>query len=240
MAKPAPVRSDSDHTFAATVEGADRKLRVDAQRNRAAILEAAEAEFRAHGVDASMDEIAHRAGVGVGTVYRNFPTKEALLQAIVTSRLTPLLDAAREAADAQDAGEAFFAFLRLLSDESAAFKALADRMAASGFDLTATKKDAMRDLLGAVGELLTRAQRAGRVRSDISIDDVSMLMAGLVQAGYAAPDPSMQTRCLALVCDALGTDVHTQLPSKDAVRAAGADLLAPGTAAGAEGATVIS
>ena len=61
MAKPAPVRSESDHTFAATVEGVDRKLRADAQRNRASILEAAEAEFRAHGVDASMDEIAHHA-----------------------------------------------------------------------------------------------------------------------------------------------------------------------------------
>src|ERR1700694_1986898 len=153
MAKPAPVRSDSDDTFAATVEGADRKLRIDAQRNRASILEAAEAEFRAHGVDASMDEIAHRAGVGVGTVYRNFPTKEALLQAIVAARLQPLLDAAHEATLAEDAGEAFFTFLRRLSDESAAFKALADRMAASGFDLTATKKDVMRELLGAIGEL---------------------------------------------------------------------------------------
>jgi len=215
MARPAPVPTDSNPSFAAEVEGVERKLRADAQRNRASILESAEAEFRAHGVDASMDEIAHRAGVGVGTVYRNFPTKEALLQAIVASRLTPLLDAAREAADAQDAGEAFFAFLRLLSDESAAFKALADRMAASGFDLTATKKDVMRELLGAIGELLTRAQRAGRVRSDVSIDDVQMLMSGLVQAGYAAPDPSMQTRCLALVCDALGTDVHTPLIATD-------------------------
>jgi AcrR family transcriptional regulator len=218
MAKPAPVGSDSDHTFAATVEGADRKLRADAQRNRAAILEAAEAEFRAHGVDASMDEIAHRAGVGVGTVYRNFPTKEALLQAIVAARLKPLLDAAREASLAEDAGEAFFAFLRRLSDESAAFKALAERMNAAGFDLTATKKDAMRDLLGAVGELLTRAQHAGRVRSDISIDDVSMLMAGLGQAGYSASDPSLQSRCVGLVCDALSTDVHTPLIRATGIR----------------------
>ncbi|HWW10773.1 MAG TPA: helix-turn-helix domain-containing protein [Candidatus Acidoferrales bacterium] len=222
MAKPTQVRTESDPSFATEVEGVERKLRADAQRNRASILDAAEAEFRAHGVDASMDEIAHRAGVGVGTVYRNFPTKEALLQAIVATRLEPLLDAAREAASADDAGEAFFAFLRRLSDESAAFKALADRMAASGFDLTATKKDVMRELLGAVGQLLARAQRYGRVRSDISIDDVSMLMAGLGQAGYSASDPSLQSRCVELVCDALRTDMHTSLFRDADVRTHGA------------------
>ncbi len=218
MAKPTQIPTDNDPTFAGEAEGVERKLRADAQRNRASILDAAEGEFRAHGVDASMDEIAHRAGVGVGTVYRNFPTKEALLQAIVAARLQPLLDAAREAASAEDAGEAFFAFLRRLSDESAAFKALAERMAASGFDLTATKKDVMRELLGAVGELLARAQRYGRVRTDISIDDVSMLMAGLGQAGFSASDPSLQSRCVALVCDALRTDVHTPLLRETGVR----------------------
>ena len=218
MAKPTQVRPESDPTFASEVEGAKRKLRADAQRNRASILDAAEAEFRAHGVDASMDEIAHHAGVGVGTVYRNFPTKEALLQAIVAARLKPLLDAAHDAASADDPGEAFFAFLRRLSDESTAFKALADRMAASGFDLTATKKDVMRELLAAVGQLLTRAQRSGRVRSDISIDDVSMLLAGLGHAGYGASDPSLQSRCVELVCDALRTVVPTPLKREARIR----------------------
>src|SRR5690348_5292526 len=85
------------------VEPGERTPRADALRNRAAILGAAEAVLSTQGVNAPVDEIARRAGVGVGTVYRHFPTKEALLQAIVAAHVDKLLATARQARDAPDA-----------------------------------------------------------------------------------------------------------------------------------------
>ncbi len=187
----------------AIVEHADRRQRADARRNRAAILEAAEEMLSTQGLNAPIDEIAQRAGVGVGTVYRHFPTKEALLQAIVVGHVESLVAVAGEAAKASDAGEAFFAFLRHLSDEFGSFRALADTMAEAGYDVKTAKQDASRELMAAGRQLLERAQRAGRVRPDVSIDDVTMLMASVGQAGFGAPDQSARSRCVGLVCDAL-------------------------------------
>ena len=160
------------------------------------------------GVNAPVDEIARRAGVGVGTVYRHYPTKEALLQAIVAAHVDALLAAARDARDASDAGDAFFDFLRRLADEFGSFKALADTMAESGFDVKAAKQDASRELMAMGGQLLERAQRAGRVRADVSIDDVTMLMASVGHSGFAT-DQSARFRCVGLVCDALRNEPRT-------------------------------
>src|ERR1022692_3046415 len=118
---------------------AERHLRADAQRNRERILEAATALMATHGIDVPIDEIAQRAEVGIGTVYRNFPTKGALFEALLMARITPLVAAARSAAAADEPGEAFVDFVRNLCDEFADFKALADAMVASGVDLSATK-----------------------------------------------------------------------------------------------------
>lgn len=187
----------------AIVEHADRRQRADARRNRAAILEAAEEMLSTQGLNAPIDEIAQRAGVGVGTVYRHFPTKEALLQAIVVGHVESLVEAAHEAGKASDAGEAFFSFLRRLADEFGAFKALSETMAAAGYDMNTAKEDVSRELMASVGQLLKRAQRARRVRPDVSVDDVRMLMTSVGQAGASAADQSARTRCVGLVCDAL-------------------------------------
>jgi AcrR family transcriptional regulator len=189
-----------------------RPLRADAQRNRERILQAADEMFAAHGVDASIDDIANRAGVGVGTLYRNFPTKEALLQALFVARMQPLITAARDAADAEDPGEAFVAFLRRLGDEFVNFKALAEVMASSGMDLSA-KAEAAADLLQAGDALLRRAQQAGDVRPDVGIADVAALMSGL---GYTDPSvtPAQRSRCVALACDSLLTRARSVLPHR--------------------------
>jgi AcrR family transcriptional regulator len=182
---------------------APRKLRADAQRNRTAILEAAEAVFRAQGADAPIDEIARRAGVGVGTVYRNYPTKAAVLEAIVEARLGPIVEAARKARGADDPGEALFALLRRLADEASIFKELAESIAAAGIDLHTAKENLSTEIHAAMSELLVAAQRAGGVRADVSIDDVTMLMGGLSHTTFASSDKEGRSRCVDLVCDAL-------------------------------------
>src|ERR1700748_1128873 len=90
---------------------ADRPLRADAQRNRDKVLRAAQEAFAAPGSGVPLDEIAPRAGVGPGTVYRHFPSKEELFEAVVTARLRDLIAAASGLADDPDSGQAFFAFL---------------------------------------------------------------------------------------------------------------------------------
>jgi AcrR family transcriptional regulator len=190
----------------------ERHLRADAQRNRQRVLEAANALFAARGVDVSVDEIAQLAQVGVGTVYRNFPNKGALLEALLAARIAPLVIAAREAAGADDPGDAFVMFVRRMSDEFADFKALADAMADVGVDLDAAKREISADLLVAVGVLFERAQQAGRVRPDVTITDVSAMMMGLGHADPAFMDPAQRSRCVALVCDSLLVGARSVLP----------------------------
>jgi AcrR family transcriptional regulator len=191
---------------------AERHLRADAQRNRERILEAATTLMATQGIDVPIDDIAQLAQVGVGTLYRNFPTKGALFEALLMARISPLVAAARSAADSDDPGDAFVTFVRELCDEFADFKALADAMAASGVDLTATKHEISGDLIAAVSTLLQRAQEAGRIRPDVNITDVSAMMAGLSHADPSFMDPSQRKRCVALVCDSLLVDARSVLP----------------------------
>lgn len=190
----------------------ERHLRADAQRNRDRVLEAAATLMATQGVDVSIDEIAELADVGVGTLYRNFPNKGALFEALLKARMSPLVAAARDAADADDPGDAFVTFVRRLSAEFADFKALADAMAASGVDFSAAKHEIATELIGAVGQLLEQAQRAGRIRPDVTIADVSAMMAGLGHTDPTFMDASQRSRCVALVCDSLLLDARSVLP----------------------------
>src|ERR1700734_2354819 len=105
---------------------AGRPLRADAARNREKVLRAAREAFAESGYGVPLDEIATRAGVGPGTVYRHFPAKEALFEAVVTSRIEDLIADARSRAGAADPGAAFFGFLARLAEESAAKRDLPD------------------------------------------------------------------------------------------------------------------
>jgi AcrR family transcriptional regulator len=205
---------------AAVPQAADRHLRADAQRNRERILEAATTLMATQGIDVSIDAIAELAQVGVGTLYRNFPTKGALFEALLMARISPLVAEARAAADADDAADAFISFVRRLSDEFADFRALADAMAASGVDLSVTKQAISGELIEAVSALLERAQAAGKIRPDVTITDVSAMMAGLSHTDPSFMDVSQRRRCVALVCDSLLLAARSVLPCGDHSRPA--------------------
>src|ERR1700728_1033653 len=112
-----------------------RPLRVDAERNRQKVLDVAQGVFAAEGLAVPIDEIARRAGLGVGTLYRHFPTKEALFLAILVDRMERLVADARELARAPDPGEAFFGFLSRVVREGSTKRDFMDALSASGADL---------------------------------------------------------------------------------------------------------
>ena len=180
--------------------GAARPLRADAQRNRARILEAAETLFAAEGIEVPIDAIAEKAGVGVGTLYRHFQTKEQLAQAILLERLSALTVDARGLADAADPAAAFFGFLEHIVAEGAAKRDLLVAVMGAGVDFEqAEVKDALRD---AVGALLGRAQSVGAVRGDVTPTMVVSLVGATCQA--AAPgDGAPASDLLAIICDGL-------------------------------------
>jgi len=173
----------------------DRPLRADARRNREQVLRAAREAFAESGYGVPLDEIAVRAGVGPGTVYRHFPAKEALFQAVVTARIEDLISDARARAGDDDPGGAFFGFLGRVAEEAAAKRDLPDAIAIAG--------SLQEALLDAVGVLLRRAQQAGAVRADVSTPDLIVLLKGLMASIQGAADPALRDRVFAVLADGL-------------------------------------
>jgi AcrR family transcriptional regulator len=203
------ARSDTPATagIAADVGGPTRPLRADAQRNRDRVLEAARAAFGAEGSDVSLDEIARRAGVGPGTVYRNFATKEALFEAVVFDRIGELVEEARALSDDPDPGRAFASFLERLGREGALKRDLVEALADAGIHLRLAEVPIVRALIDVLAELLGRAQRAGAVRRDISVEDVVALLAGSAYAiSHSRADDERTRRLLAIMYDGLRAD----------------------------------
>ena len=176
-----------------------RPLRADAQRNRARVLAAAERVFAERGTATSTEEVARAAGVGVGTVFRHFPSKEALLQALVVQRLARVAADAREHATSPDAGAAFFDFFAAVVRGSATKLDLVDALAELGIHPDDAVAPIAEEVTEALTALLQQAQRAGAVRLDIEVRDVIALLAGASQARRYAPDD----RPLAVILDGL-------------------------------------
>jgi AcrR family transcriptional regulator len=190
-----------------------RALRSDAKRNRARILEAARACLAADGHEAQIDDIARKAGVGIGTVYRHFPDKEALLEALAAQHFHRLATAAREALEDADPWEGISAFLSRAAEWQANDRALAEVMAAGPHVVERAAQD-REDLHQAVAKLVERAQAAGKLRPDIVAGDVPMLMCGLGRAtrvGSAGPTMSWR-RYLAIMLDGLRSPGSSTLP----------------------------
>ena len=178
----------------------DRPLRADAARNRARVLEVAYDTFAAEGLSVPIDEIARRAGVGAGTVYRHFPTKEDLFRAVVENRISGIVDQGRALLVGDNAGDALFAFLRaLVLQWGAADRGLADALSRSGVDVT---DDGVEEaFLAMLGDLLSAAQKAGSARGDLNVRDVKALLVGL-QAMQACNDEAAE-RLTEVVLDGL-------------------------------------
>jgi AcrR family transcriptional regulator len=178
---------------------AERPLRADALRNREKVLMAAREAFAACGYGVPLDEIAARAGVGPGTVYRHFPSKEELFEAVVAARVQDLIDDARGRAATADPGHAFFGFLGKIRQEAAAKRDLPDAITIAG--------SMQEDLHAALDVLLRRAQQAGAVRPDITTPDLIVLLKGLLRSINDAPPstsgPALSDRLLAVVTDGL-------------------------------------
>jgi AcrR family transcriptional regulator len=188
-----------------------RPLRSDAERNRRLVLEAAAEAFAEEGFDVGMAEIARRAGVGNATVFRRFPSKEDLYEAIVDEKIGELVTVATQAAELDDPWEALVRYL-----ETSAELQARDR----GF-FQATEQHLLerpellrrhRVVLDAVDPLVVRAQQAGAVRDDVTTLDVL----GLAKGAVACVPPGLREdgwrRPLALVLDALRPDAASPLP----------------------------
>jgi AcrR family transcriptional regulator len=189
---------DSEHV---TVADAPRPLRADAAKNRERILEAAEATFTAEGVSAPIDAVAQRAGVGVGTVYRHFPTKEALFEAIVTARLDDLCETTRQLAqDEATPEEAVFSFLREFGRQASAKQDLFDAMAAAGLDIKSSCAASVEELTRGIDLLIERAKAAGAVRDDVATAEVMALIVG---ACHSKQDDLVCQRMVDIVCDGI-------------------------------------
>lgn len=183
---------------------ADKPLRADARRNRARILEVAETVLAEKGTSVSTEEIAREAGVGIGTVFRHFPTKEALLEAILVGRMQRLAEEADALATAEDPGAALFAFFTRVVDQSGAKNAFSEALAAAGVDVMNATSEVRKELRRAVDTLLARAQKVGAVREDIRSAELMALLAGTSRAAeHVGWDREVQARLLMIVFDGL-------------------------------------
>lgn len=181
-----------------------KPLRADAQRNRARVLEAAETVLARDGLSASMRTIAEHAGVGLGTIYRQFPSQEALYQAIIVERMQRLIGEAHDLATAPDPGAAFFGFFARVVETSTQQKVLADVLADAGIDPKAGAPQIGRDLRCATEALLTHARRAGAVRKDLHTPELwALLTAACLAAEHSQWDDQLRSRTLAIIFDGM-------------------------------------
>ncbi|WP_207934192.1 TetR/AcrR family transcriptional regulator [Actinomadura sp. KC06] len=178
--------------------------RADARDNRARILEVAEDVFGKGGSAASTEEVARLAGVGIATVFRHFPTKRVLVEAVLVKHFDRLCGEARGLADSADPGRAFFDFFRRLVADAAGKLAIIEAFTDAGGDAEGRAAQGPRDLREAVGVLLGRAQDAGAVRADVRLDEVYALLVGASRAAaHLRLDEPVRSRALGIIFDGL-------------------------------------
>lgn len=180
---------------------ADRPLRRDAARNRELILATAAEVFAEHGIEAGYDEIARRAGIGVGTVYRRFPERAELLRALFQSRIDEVVSIAEQAAEMPNAFEALAWFLEKSLELQATDRGLKEVLAST---ITQDEHRMIgRERLSPILEsLMARAKAEGTLRADVAVTDVGMHL--MFMSSMSTPEqPELWRRYLALLLDGL-------------------------------------
>jgi AcrR family transcriptional regulator len=191
--RPAPRRAREQEAEPA---GRTRKPRADGQRNRERLIEAAKAAFGEVGADVSLEEIARRAGVGIGTLYRHFPTRDAIVEAVYRREVVHLAGAAARLLGSLPPGEALHRWMRLFVDYIATKKLIAPTLGAiagRGSDLYSFSAGLITDALAL---LVDQARAAGDIRTDVDSGDLLRALAGLA---YGNADPGWQASALRLV-----------------------------------------
>lgn len=170
-------------------KNATRRIRADAVRNRAKVLEAARAAFAEHGTEAQMEDVARRAGVGVGTIYRHFPTKQALAEALIEGRFDDMIAFVRELVDQQgDPWAGLVSCFEYCAGAQARDQAWAAALASmvGGMGAMGPREHQLVELLALQEQLIARAREAGVARDDLTAADMPALscaLASVVQAG---------------------------------------------------------
>ena len=199
-----------------------KTLRSDARRNREQLVASARELFAAHGVDVPVEDITHHAGVGMGTLYRHFPTKEELVDAVLEDAFAELVQAAEEAVAAADAWAGFTGFLERALSAHAANRGLKDVLAAARGGQGAQRAEAMRARMRPLlRRMIQRAQEQGTLRPDFRSEDLPLVFwtADRVIDRAAAVAPDYWRRFLGLLLDGLRADAATPLPQPSLTRA---------------------
>jgi AcrR family transcriptional regulator len=172
-----------------------RKPRADGERNRERLLEAAKAGFAETGPDVSLDEIARRASVGIGTLYRHFPNRDVLIEAVYRREVQQLGEAAARLTASLSPGEALHQWMRLLVDYIATKKVITPALLASagGAELYASSGQPITE---AMLNLLKRATESGEIRADVEPGDLLRALTGFT---YGASGPGWQASALRLI-----------------------------------------
>lgn len=182
-----------------------RPLRADARRNRDRILAAAEKTLARDGVEASLEEIARRAGVGSATLHRHFPSRRALLDAVFHDRVRGLAVRAQELADAPDPGAALVTWLRALAAYATTIRGLTEVVLAdTAQDAPADQDDTCNKMLQEAGnDLVQRAQAAGAIRVELAVEDLLALVNAISLVAGPATDQSHCDRLLDIALDGI-------------------------------------
>jgi AcrR family transcriptional regulator len=181
-----------------------RPLRADAQANRDRILDVAEEVFGAGGESASTEEVARLARVGIGTVFRHFPTKAALLEAVLVRRLDSLTGQATALLDAPEPGGAFLGFFADMVSRASAKISITHALLDAGGDRNGDDARASDDLRQAIGTLLRHAQQCHAIRDDVEFPEVWTLLVGASQAvARARLTEAELARLLTIISDGL-------------------------------------
>lgn len=182
--------------------GPARAMRADARRNHERLLTEARAAFAAHGTDASLEDVARRAGVGIGTLYRHFPNRQALLSAVFEDAVGDLLARSHELLRADEPCAALVTWLRAVVAHAGEYRGLARALMSVSYDRGDTGSALARcsgPIRAAGGALLARAQDAGAVRPGVAIGDLLQLTHAIALAAEETPDdPELADRLLRL------------------------------------------